>query len=536
MNEKNLYDVIIIGGGPAGLTAGIYLARAKNRVLIVEKEHFGGLITSTHDLSNYPGVIDTSGEALTAEMKKQAAAFGAEFLLSEVQKLGLDEEVKTVRTAAGEFYAYGILLAIGAKPRTVGFQGEQKFQGRGVSYCATCDGEFFTNREVLVFGDTATAAEEAIALTAHASHVTIIAPSEHPEWDAQVRADIEKSSKITVRYHTTIAALDGEEMPKAATLKDTLSGESEAFAAQDGEGFGVFVFAGYTPPTQLTDGKLELDSKGYILTDGEQKTNIDGVYAAGDVCVKPLRQVVTAASDGATASVGLQKRVAALRRKTGVKPQRPVVEQSTQAAQAEGGGLFSAEMRTQLAGVFAKMEQKLVLELHLDASKAASELTAMMEELAGMTDKLQTKTVREEETGLPYVKILRESGAPLSIAFHGVPGGHEFNSFVVSLYNASGEGQPVADDLKAKIASIDTRRDIDIYVSLTCTMCPELVIAAQKMAALNANVSVQVYDLGCFPDLQKTLGIMSVPAYRVNDGALGFGKKSLSQLAEILTA
>lgn len=536
MNEKNLYDVIIIGGGPAGLTAGIYLARAKNRVLIIEKEHFGGLITSTHDLSNYPGVMETSGEALTAEMKKQAAAFGAEFLLSEVQKLGLDDEVKIVRTAAGEFYAYGILLAIGAKPRTVGFQGEQKFQGRGVSYCATCDGEFFTDREVLVFGDTATAAEEAIALTAHASHVTIIAPSEHPEWDAEVRADIEKNTKITVRYHTTIAGLDGEEMPKTATLKDTLSGESEAFTAQNGEGFGVFVFAGYTPPTQLTDGKLELDSKGYILTDGEQKTNIDGVYAAGDVCVKPLRQVVTAAADGATASVGLQKSIAALCRKTGIKPKRPEVQRSTQATAAASDGVFTAEMHTQLASVFAKMEQNLVLELHLDASKASSELAAMMEELAGMTDKLKAQTVREEESGLPYVNILRESGAPLSAAFHGVPGGHEFNSFVVALYNAAGEGQPVADDLKAKITSIDTPMDIDIFVSLTCTMCPELVMAAQKIAAMNANVSVQVYDLGCFPDLQKKLGIMSVPAYRINDGALSFGKKSLSQLAEILIA
>ena len=162
---ENLYDVVVIGGGPAGLTAALYLARARYRVVVVEKDHFGGQITITAEVVNYPGVEKTSGAALTETMRKQAEGFGAEFLLAEVTGLDLSGDVKTVRTSRGDLKCFGVLLATGAHPRMVGFQGEEQFRGRGVAYCATCDGEFFTGKDVFVVGGGFAAAEESVFLT-----------------------------------------------------------------------------------------------------------------------------------------------------------------------------------------------------------------------------------------------------------------------------------------------------------------------------------------------------------------------------------
>ena len=171
---KNLYDVVIIGGGPAGLTAALYLARAKYRVVVVEKENFGGQITITHEVVNYPGVAKTSGKALTETMRQQAESFGAEFMLAEVEGLDLSGDVKKVKTSRGELECFGVLLATGAHPRMVGFKGEEEFRGRGVAYCATCDGEFFTGKDVFVVGGGFAAAEEAVFLTKYARQVTIL--------------------------------------------------------------------------------------------------------------------------------------------------------------------------------------------------------------------------------------------------------------------------------------------------------------------------------------------------------------------------
>ena len=174
MEMEQLYDVIVIGGGPAGLTAALYLARARYRVLVVEKEHFGGQITITNEIVNYPGVAKTSGRELTDTMRQQAEGFGAEFLLAEVTAFELDGDVKTVKTGRGEYRCFGVLLATGAHPRMIGFPGEAEFRGRGIAYCATCDGEFFTGKEVFVIGGGFAAAEESVFLTRYAKHVTVL--------------------------------------------------------------------------------------------------------------------------------------------------------------------------------------------------------------------------------------------------------------------------------------------------------------------------------------------------------------------------
>ena len=172
--SDNMYDVIIIGGGPAGLTAAIYLARACYRVLIVEKEKWGGQITITSEVVNYPGIEKTSGEALTEGMRKQAAGFGAEFKLAEVIDVELEGDIKKIKTSAGSYECFGVVIATGAHPRMIGFKGEEEFKGHGVAYCATCDGEFFTGKEVFVIGGGFAAAEEAVFLTKYASHVTVL--------------------------------------------------------------------------------------------------------------------------------------------------------------------------------------------------------------------------------------------------------------------------------------------------------------------------------------------------------------------------
>ena len=195
---KNLYDVIIIGGGPAGLTAALYLARAKYRVVVVEKEKIGGQVTITHEVVNYPGVKRTSGAELTETMRSQAESFGAEFMLAEVESLQMQGDLKTVRTSRGELKAFGVLLATGAHPRMVGFNGEADFRGRGVAYCATCDGEFFTGKEVFVIGGGFAAAEEAVFLTKYARHVNILIRKDDFSCAQSVADSARNHPKITV--------------------------------------------------------------------------------------------------------------------------------------------------------------------------------------------------------------------------------------------------------------------------------------------------------------------------------------------------
>lgn len=267
MDPKQLYDVVIIGGGPAGLTAGLYLARAKYRVLIVEKAAFGGQITITDQVVNYPGVLHTSGRELTETMRQQAQSFGAEFLLAEVTGLSLDDTVKTVKTDRGDLSCFGVLWATGAHPRMVGFPGEEAFRGRGVAYCATCDGEFFTGRDVFVVGGGFAAAEEAVFLTKYARHVTILIRGKDFSC-APTAADMARSHpKITVLTHTQVQAVEGDSALRLLRYQNTETGQVTEYQPPEGETFGLFVFAGYQPATELLQGLAKLDPQGYVLTD-----------------------------------------------------------------------------------------------------------------------------------------------------------------------------------------------------------------------------------------------------------------------------
>lgn len=541
MNLKNFYDVIIIGGGPAGLTAALYLARAKYRVLVIEKEKFGGQITITNEVVNFPGVETASGSELTRTMQKQAENFGAEFLMAQVKELDLEGEIRKVITDKGTFECFGILMATGAHPRMIGFPGEEDYRGRGVAYCATCDGEFFTGKEVFVVGGGFAAAEESVFLTRYAKHVTILVREDDFTCAAAVADPAKNNPDITVHYNTEVDEVTGGDTLNRIVYHNYKTGEKTVYDAHK-DNIGVFVFAGYAPAADLVRGKVELNPAGYIVTDKNQKTTLDGVYAAGDVCEKNLRQVATAVGDGALASTELERYAAMMQKKTGIIPEKPIRKETKKVQKTEGssapsqGRLLDEGILQQLSGVFERMEQPLILSLSLDERPVSQELRQYMEELADLTDKLSVEIQNEKAENLPLVRILKQDGSDTGLAFHGVPGGHEFTSFVLGLYNASGPGQPIDPGLKKQIEDLSQDTDLKLFVSLSCTMCPDLVMAAQKIASMNPHVRAEVYDLNHYPHLKDLYNVMSVPCMVINNEHVHFGRKNLEQLTELVSS
>lgn len=588
MSRNDLYDVIVIGGGPAGLTAGLYLARARYRVLILEKDDFGGQITITNEVVNYPGVGRTTGRALTQTMRQQAQDFGAEFLSAEAIGLDAHGDVKTVHTSRGDLKAFGILIATGASPRKLGFEGESEYAGRGVAYCATCDGEFFTGKEVLVVGGGFAAAEESVFLTTYASKVTVLVREQDFTCDATVAAAAKNNPKIDVRYQVELQGVTaGQGGLREAAILNRATGQTETWRPADGGTFGVFVFAGYVPATDLVRGVVELDDYGYVVTHGYLETSVPGVYAAGDLRAKNLRQVVTATADGAIAAVELERYAKRMSEKTGLMPQRPasyVYEQSTAKTNAaslddtapapapakrsadaaaaanavrKSSELFSDATRQQLNVVFGRMSRPVTLALELDDTPLSTELRGFIDALVALSGgKLKSTVVdgeyKKDDTGRavfdvdsvlpaarPCVRMVVD-GEPTGLAFHGVPSGHEFNSFVLGLYNVAGPGQPLGDDLIDRSRSITDPLDIMVLVSLTCTMCPETVLASQRIASLNPAVRAEAYDVAHFPELRDHYGAMSVPCIVITraDGTqqVEFGKKSIPQMLELVGA
>ena len=537
---ENLYDVIIVGGGPAGLTAALYLARAKYRVLVLEKEQFGGQIAITHEVVNYPGIAKTSGKALTDTIRQQAESFGAEFILTEATGFDVAGDIKTVHTGNGDYRCFGILMATGAHPRTVGFKGEEEYKGRGVAYCATCDGEFFTGKEIFVVGGGYAAAEESVFLTKFARHVTILVRKDDFSCAVSVADQAKNHEKITVLYSTVMEEVSGENRLTYARYKNTATGEVTEYKSE--EGFGVFVFAGYAPATGAIKGIVELNEQGYIITDASQKTSAEGVYAAGDVCIKPLRQVVTATGDGALAATELEKYVAAAHRRTGMRADTPAPKQRKADVTVdthEPAGtdeLFTEEMRQQLDTVFSRMERPLLLKLWLDSRPISAELENFMSALVALSDKLELEVFdrRAEEAFAPCVEVCLTDGTPTGLAFHGVPSGHEFTSFMLGLYNAAGPGQALDETTREQIAAITNKTDMKILVTLSCTMCPDLVVAVQRIAAENSNVTAHVFDIRHFENLKNQYNVMSVPCLVINDEMVSFGKKNIREILNLI--
>lgn len=314
----DVYDVIIIGGGPAGLTAALYNSRARLKTLVLEREKLGGQIMSTHEIANFPGSIlgkegEPSGPELIARMVEQAKKYGATIEVGkDVVAIEVDEH-KVVTCKDGSVYrSRAIIAANGAVPRKIGCPGEADLQGKGVSYCATCDGAFFEDLEVYVIGGGNSAVEEATFITSFARKVTIIQNLGHLTADAIAIEQAEKTGKIEVIYHSVVEEIIGDGIVESMVIRNTETEERSVIEAAEEDGtFGIFVFIGYQPSTALYQESLNLNEWGYIETTEAMATNVLGIFAAGDIRPKLLRQVVTATGDGATAAFAVQRYIEA---------------------------------------------------------------------------------------------------------------------------------------------------------------------------------------------------------------------------------
>ena len=304
-----LYDLIILGAGPAGLSAALYAGRACLKTLLIEKAMPGGQITLTNDIENYPGQMleGESGFSLTERMGQQADRFGVERAYDEITAIDLTGEEKVLTGMSGEYRAKTVILATGAHPKPIGCENEAAFTGRGISFCATCDGMFFRDMDVYVVGGGDSAVEEAIFLTRFARKVTIIHRRDQLRAVKTIQERAFANEKIDFLWNTVVEKVDGDAALSKMTVRNVVTGETTVIRANEADGaFGLFGFVGFAPNTALFEGAVDME-RGYIVTDEDMHTNIPGVFAAGDLRVKSLRQVITAAADGAIAAMQAAK-------------------------------------------------------------------------------------------------------------------------------------------------------------------------------------------------------------------------------------
>lgn len=526
-DPSGVYHAIIIGGGMAGLTAALYLARARCRVLVVEKERFGGQIADTEEVANYPGIPAISGQELSRRLHRQAEDFGAQCLQARALRLLPEEQVKTVVTDRGSFRCLGILLATGARPRTLDFPGEAEFQGRGISYCAACDGALFSGKDVFVIGGGYAAAQESLYLARIARHVTVLMRSSSFRCPPSAAQAVLDNPDITVLPNTQVLEVTGRALPETLRYENCETGEQGSFQAP-GEGFGLFVLAGRIPETELVRGLVRTDPQGYVLTDRRQETSLPGVFAVGDVCAKELRQAVTAAADGALAAAAMERYAAEQERQTG---QGQTLRRRDNSPQQPA----TSEQSREFDALLQKLEGSLILRLHTDDRPASRKLKELLEGLIRRSGKLSLQ-IRPAVPGedAPFVELLHPDGQPAGITFHGVPGGHELKPFLLGLLGAAGPGQPVDPAAADAVRAIRGPLRLQVFVTLTCSMCPELVTAVQQMAQVNPKIRAEIYDLSLFPAFQKKYQIFSVPCLVVNETHVLFGRRNLPQLLQAL--
>jgi thioredoxin reductase (NADPH) len=298
--ESNQYDVIVLGGGPAGLTAGIYLSRAKVKTLILNEGMVGGQMILTYEIANYPGVENISGYQLSMTMKKQAETFGCDIKQNVlIKSINLEGDNKEITLSNGEtFSAKAVIIASGGSSRNLNVEGEETFKGKGISYCATCDGDFYTGKDIIVVGGGNSALEEAVSLTKYASSVTIVHQFDYFQAFEHAVEMAKANEKISFILESQIDGFFGDEKVKYVNIKNV---KTDKITKKEID--GVFIFVGYAANSNKFKDAVDLNSYGEILTDEKMQTNIAGVYAAGDVREKKIRQRATAISDGAIAAV-----------------------------------------------------------------------------------------------------------------------------------------------------------------------------------------------------------------------------------------
>ena len=541
---EKIYDLIIIGGGPTGLTAGIYAGRAKLNVLILEKSSIGGQIYLTNEVANYPGIFETTGSNYAEQLKKQAKAFGVEIISGEVTNMELSKDIKEIKTSTDSYKGYSVLIATGASPRKLGFPGEEEYTGRGVAYCATCDGEFFTDMDVFVIGAGFAAAEEAMFLTKFARKVTVIAREPEFTCAKSIADKVLSNPKIEVKFNTEILEAKGDIQLRSAKFKNNVTNEIFEYKANEGESFGIFVFIGYEPQSKLFKDVITLDNQGFIPTDEDLATNVEGVYAAGDIRPKKLRQLVTAVSDGATAAFSIEKYVHDLKGKLGVEKEE-TDSKTTSEIKHPTKKFLDDNIQNQLKDIFSKFDKNVKVVLIKDPEIAKSiQMEEFLSEVSSLSDKIYFQSLNKNENielekkidseRFPTIAFFDQDNNFKGVKFSTLPGGHELNSFILALYNIAGAGQKISEESKKRIDSISTPHKIKIGVTLSCSRCPESVQSAQRIAIENNNIDVEVIDVFTFPKFREKFEIMSVPAIIIDDKLAGFGQKNIEQFLDLI--
>ena len=303
------FDLIIIGSGPGGLAAALYAARGRMKTLVLEKGQNGGQAAITHLIENYPGSIeDPTGHKLTHRMLEQAKSFGAEIRKDEVLDVDFSGKEKVVKCKNGEYTAKAVVIATGATPRKLDAPGIRELSGKGISYCATCDADFFKDLEVYVIGGGNSAVEEAIYLTKFARQVHIVHMLDHFQCESIVLEKAKAVPNLDIRIRTVVEEVKGDGILESIVFKNLDTNEVYEVEADEEDGtMGLFIFIGYQPQTELFKGKVEIDQYGYIVAGESTETNVPGVFVAGDCRVKEVRQVVTATADGAVAAIMAEK-------------------------------------------------------------------------------------------------------------------------------------------------------------------------------------------------------------------------------------
>ncbi|AUJ33109.1 MAG: FAD-dependent oxidoreductase [Liquorilactobacillus nagelii] len=542
MADKKIYDTVIIGAGPAGLSAAIYAGRATMDTLVIEANQVGGQVTTTSVVWNYPAVEKIDGTALMNQMQQQAANFGVQIVHDQITDYELEGDLKVLH-GRQDYYARSVIIAAGAKPRELNFPGEQQFRGHGIAFCSTCDGELFTGLQVFVIGGGYAAAEEADYLTRYAKHVTVISREAEFTCAPLTAARALNNPKVDVKFNTEIVRVTGKDYLETAVFKNNQTGKEFSYQPDSSEQtFGVFIYIGTQPATAKLTKILNHDEHGYLKADATLATNLPGVFAAGDIVVKPLRQIVTAASDGAVAATSAEHYVTALKQRLQIPIERKQksatkpVGQTTKLAEkstvmVHQGSWFDAKLQQQLKSIFERLTQKVTLQVLSDNGQKSQELQSFVKEFCDLDRHLdyQVRAADGGEDFLPLLELLNQQQNLTGIRFAGIPTGHELNSLVLAVYNLAGPGQELAPELIERIKALPVTK-IKIGVALTCHFCPDVVSTCQHMAAINPNVSAEMLDLQLFPELRQAKHIMSVPATMINDRPVIFGSQTAEQL------
>jgi len=302
MNNNEVHDTVILGSGPAGLAAALYAGRASLKPLVITGNEFGGQINTTSEVENYPGFSGETGPELIEVMKAQAERFGAEITMDYIEKVDLSQHPFKLSSYGKDYYAKSLILTVGASYRKLGVPGEAELAGRGVSYCATCDGFFFSGKEIVIIGGGDSALEEAIFLTRFAGKVTVIHRRDELRAGAILQKRAKNNEKIEFIWDTVVTKINGEDAVTGLELKNVKTGETSTFKTD-----GVFVAIGHIPNSKLVEGQLNIDEQGCVITDKHLRTSKEGVWAAGEITDSIFRQAITSAGMGAAAAIEAER-------------------------------------------------------------------------------------------------------------------------------------------------------------------------------------------------------------------------------------